>query len=73
MRSAAALGLGGINFDWEDAAAPGSAAAAAYTQLVSETAASMRAAMPGAVVTVDVPWTPYDADGDACVVLFFWR
>lgn len=41
----------------------GSTAAADYTALVNLTAQQLRAAVPGATVSVDVPWSPFDVDG----------
>lgn len=37
--------------------------AADYTALVQLAASELRAAVPGATISVDVPWSPYDIDG----------
>ncbi|KAF5828765.1 glycoside hydrolase superfamily [Dunaliella salina] len=55
--------LDGINFDLEEAAAPGSDVAKAYTQLVGLTSEVLHEVAPHSQVSVDVPWTPFDSDG----------
>ncbi|WIA29055.1 hypothetical protein OEZ86_011567 [Tetradesmus obliquus] len=57
------LGAGGINFDLEMPMQPGDKAAADYVALVNLTAQTLRGAVPGASVSVDVPWSPFDIDG----------
>ena len=42
---------------------PGDKAAADYVALVNLTAQTLRGAVPGASVSVDVPWSPFDVDG----------
>lgn len=42
---------------------PGDKAAADYVALVNLTAQTLRGAVPGASVSVDVPWSPFDIDG----------
>ncbi|KAI8463528.1 MAG: glycoside hydrolase superfamily [Monoraphidium minutum] len=63
LRQAQESGADGINFDLEEPIPPGAQAAADYTSLVSEAAATFRVALPAASISVDVPWSPYDVDG----------
>jgi hypothetical protein len=41
----------------------GDKAAADYVALVNLTAQTLQEAVPGATVSVDVPWSPFDVDG----------
>jgi hypothetical protein len=41
----------------------GDKAAADYVALVNLTAQTLQDAAPGATVSVDMPWSPYDVDG----------
>jgi spore germination protein YaaH len=41
----------------------GDKAAADYVALVNLTAQTLQDAVPGATVSVDVPWSPFDVDG----------
>eukprot|EP00882_Tetradesmus_deserticola_P034824 GHRQ01040111.1.p1 GENE.GHRQ01040111.1~~GHRQ01040111.1.p1 ORF type:complete len:195 (+),score=80.99 GHRQ01040111.1:126-710(+) len=56
------LGARGINFDLEVPMQAGDSAAAAYAALVNLTAQTLHGAVPGATVSVDVPWSPFDVD-----------
>ncbi|KAL6753492.1 glycoside hydrolase superfamily [Haematococcus lacustris] len=57
------LGLDGINFDHEAPMRPGDSSVRAYAHLVALTARVIKAVSPGAQVSVDVPWSPFDVDG----------
>ena len=54
----------GINIDFEDELAKGSAEVASLTQFVNETTNTFHEAIPGSQVSFDVPFSPYNEKGE---------